>query len=231
MRFYGSAMPLSAYPGRLPPAAGRRSWQCHKIADGVSIARGRHGRAVRGDAACGQPRRLAAGQAGSGHGLRADRRAVRSSPPARTARARSSPPMSWMACCKLRARSAPTARSMWRTDADAAGGLRRRQGQFRRDVRGLRQRARGSRGAGGRCGRAACSCSSGSAATCRLPQNMVVAKEIEIRGTFRFHEEFGARGRPDQSRRVDVKPLLTRVYPISAKPSKPSRSPATATRR
>lgn len=24
-----------------------------------------------------------------------------------------------------------------------------------------------------------------------IPQNLVVAKEIEMRGTFRFHEEFG----------------------------------------
>ena len=48
-----------------------------------------------------------------------------------------------------------------------------------------------------------------------LPQNMIVAKEIEIRGTFRFHEEFGLAVDLINNRRADLKPLLTAVYPIS----------------
>lgn len=47
-----------------------------------------------------------------------------------------------------------------------------------------------------------------------LPQNMIVAKEIEIRGTFRFHEEFGLAVDLINNRRADLKPLLTAVYPI-----------------
>lgn len=47
-----------------------------------------------------------------------------------------------------------------------------------------------------------------------IPQNVVVAKEIEMRGTFRFHEEFGLAVDLINSRRVDVEPLLTGIYPI-----------------
>jgi len=47
-----------------------------------------------------------------------------------------------------------------------------------------------------------------------IPQNMVVAKEIEIRGTFRFHEEFGVAVDLINSRRVDLKALLSGIYPL-----------------
>jgi L-idonate 5-dehydrogenase len=42
-----------------------------------------------------------------------------------------------------------------------------------------------------------------------IPQNSVVAKEIEIRGTFRFHSEFALAVDLLNRRRVDVTPLLT----------------------
>jgi L-idonate 5-dehydrogenase len=45
-----------------------------------------------------------------------------------------------------------------------------------------------------------------------IPQNVVVAKEIEVRGTFRFHEEFGLAVDLINRRAVDVKPLLTGCY-------------------
>ena len=45
-----------------------------------------------------------------------------------------------------------------------------------------------------------------------VPQNTVVAKEIEVRGTFRFHEEFGLAVDLINRRAVDVKPLLTGCY-------------------
>lgn len=45
-----------------------------------------------------------------------------------------------------------------------------------------------------------------------IPQNTVVAKEIEVRGTFRFHEEFGLAVDLINRRAVDVKPLLTSCY-------------------
>ena len=45
-----------------------------------------------------------------------------------------------------------------------------------------------------------------------IPQNIVVAKEIEMRGTFRFHEEFGLAVDLINRRRVDLTPLLTGVF-------------------
>jgi L-idonate 5-dehydrogenase len=46
-----------------------------------------------------------------------------------------------------------------------------------------------------------------------IPQNMIVAKEIEMRGSFRFHEEFALAVDLINKRRVDLKPLLTEVLP------------------
>jgi len=48
-----------------------------------------------------------------------------------------------------------------------------------------------------------------------LPQNSIVAKEIEIRGSFRFHEEFGWATKLLSSGRVDVAPLVTDVFDVS----------------
>jgi L-idonate 5-dehydrogenase len=47
-----------------------------------------------------------------------------------------------------------------------------------------------------------------------IPQNMIVSKEIEIRGSFRFHEEFALAVDLINWKRVDLKPLLTEVLPI-----------------
>lgn len=47
-----------------------------------------------------------------------------------------------------------------------------------------------------------------------IPQNVVVAKEIEMKGTFRFHEEFGLAVDFINQRRVDLKPLLTGTFPL-----------------
>ncbi len=48
-----------------------------------------------------------------------------------------------------------------------------------------------------------------------IPQNMIVSKEIEIRGSFRFHEEFALAVDLINKRRVDLKPLLTEVVPLA----------------
>jgi L-idonate 5-dehydrogenase len=45
-----------------------------------------------------------------------------------------------------------------------------------------------------------------------IPQNVIVAKEIEIRGSFRFHEEFALAVNLINRRRVDVTPLLTDIF-------------------
>jgi L-idonate 5-dehydrogenase len=47
-----------------------------------------------------------------------------------------------------------------------------------------------------------------------IPQNLVVAKEIEIRGTFRFHGEFALAVDLINRRRVDLAPLLSGSYPL-----------------
>jgi L-idonate 5-dehydrogenase len=48
-----------------------------------------------------------------------------------------------------------------------------------------------------------------------VPLNQVVAKEITLRGTFRFHEEFAWAVDFIVSRRIDVRPLLTEVVPLA----------------
>ncbi len=47
-----------------------------------------------------------------------------------------------------------------------------------------------------------------------IPQNIVVSKEIDMRGSFRFHEEFGLAVDMINRKTVDVKPLLSSVYPL-----------------
>ena len=47
-----------------------------------------------------------------------------------------------------------------------------------------------------------------------LPMNLVVAKEIELRGTFRFHEEFALAVALIGGGLVDVMPLLTETVPL-----------------
>lgn len=47
-----------------------------------------------------------------------------------------------------------------------------------------------------------------------LPQNIVVGKEIEIRGSFRFHEEFALAVDLINARRVDVRPLISDTFPL-----------------
>ena len=47
-----------------------------------------------------------------------------------------------------------------------------------------------------------------------IPQNLIVSKEIEIHGSFRFHEEFALAVDMINRRRVDLKPLLTEVVPM-----------------
>lgn len=48
-----------------------------------------------------------------------------------------------------------------------------------------------------------------------MPQNTIVAKEIRLCGSFRFHEEFAFAARLISDKRVDLKPLITDVIPLS----------------
>jgi L-idonate 5-dehydrogenase len=47
-----------------------------------------------------------------------------------------------------------------------------------------------------------------------VPQNMVVAKELTICGSFRFHAEFALAVRLINERRVDLKPMVTQAFPL-----------------
>jgi L-idonate 5-dehydrogenase len=49
----------------------------------------------------------------------------------------------------------------------------------------------------------------------RLPTNALVAKELELRGTFRFHEEFALAIELLGKRLVDVKPLISATLPFT----------------
>lgn len=48
-----------------------------------------------------------------------------------------------------------------------------------------------------------------------IPQNVLVSKEIELCGSFRFHEEFAWAVELIGAKRVPLTPLLTGVYPIA----------------
>ena len=48
-----------------------------------------------------------------------------------------------------------------------------------------------------------------------LPINVLVAREFELRGTFRFHEEFALAAALIGSRRVDVRPLISATLPFT----------------
>ncbi|MGP6086401.1 L-idonate 5-dehydrogenase [Antarctobacter jejuensis] len=47
-----------------------------------------------------------------------------------------------------------------------------------------------------------------------LPVQAITAKELELRGSFRFHDEFFTAVEMMQSGRIDVKPLITQTVPL-----------------
>jgi L-idonate 5-dehydrogenase len=49
-----------------------------------------------------------------------------------------------------------------------------------------------------------------------MPINVLVAKEFELRGTFRFHEEFGLAAQLIGSKRVDLSRLITATLPFES---------------
>jgi L-idonate 5-dehydrogenase len=191
MRYYGSAM-------RTPHVQGAfrqeivviETWQAHKLADRVSDRR-RDGRAAVGGAAC-RARRAGPllGKQGAGHRLRADRRAAGHRRAARRRGAHRGD----------RRRRPPA--------AQGAEGRRRRALNVAEDPDGL-QRFSADKGTSTCCSRpAATSALRGAFDALRprgvivqvglggemtLPINTIVAKEFDLRGAFRFHEEFAWR--------------------------------------
>ncbi|MTJ81573.1 MAG: L-idonate 5-dehydrogenase [Telmatospirillum sp.] len=54
-----------------------------------------------------------------------------------------------------------------------------------------------------------------SGAEMTLPVNVVTAKELDLRGSYRFHEEFAQALTFLNSRLIDVRPLITASYPFT----------------
>lgn len=210
MRFYGSAMPTPHIQGAFRQSLVVEAWQCHKVADGVSI----------NEAAFGEPFAVtlhAVARAGS---LLGKRVLVTGCGPigalcvvaARAHGAREIVATDMVDAALAKAREVGADRTINVADQpDALGAFSANKGYF--DVH---FEASGS----GQAIRAGLEVLKprgvlvqlGLGADVSLPQNMVVAKEIEIKGTFRFHEEFGLAVDLINRRAVDVKPLLTGVY-------------------
>jgi L-idonate 5-dehydrogenase len=95
--------------------------------------------------------------------------------------------------------------------ADQLGAYATNKGYFDVQFRGVRQRTGGPLGLEVLKPRGIL-VQLGLGGDVSIPQNMVVAKEIEMRGTFRFHEEFGLAVDLINQKRVDLTSLLTGVF-------------------
>ena len=210
MRFYGSAMPMPHIQGAFRQRLVAEAWQCHKVADGVSINEAAFAEPFAVVLHARHPRRVPARQARSRDRLRADRRLGDHGRAAHGAREIVATDV--VAAVLEKARQVGADRAINVADApDQLGAYSANKGYFdvqfeasgnERAVRsGLEVlKPRGilvQLGLGG---------------DVSIPQNIVVAKEIEMRGTFRFHEEFGLAVDLINQKRVDLKPLLTGVF-------------------
>ncbi|OBZ94964.1 phosphoesterase [Pararhizobium polonicum] len=210
MRFYGSAMPMPHIQGAFRQRLVAESWQCHKVADGVSI----------NEAAFAEPFAVtlhAVNRAGS---LLGKRVLVTGCGPigalcilaARAHGAQEIVATDVMDAVLLKALEVGADRTInVATDGDALAAYSANKGYF--DVmfeasgneRAVRSgldvlKPRGilmQLGLGG---------------DVSIPQNLIVSKEIDMRGSFRFHEEFALAVDLINRRRVDVKPLLTGIF-------------------
>jgi L-idonate 5-dehydrogenase len=210
MRFYGSAMPMPHIQGAFRQRLVAEEWQCHKVNDGVSI----------NEAAFAEPFAVtlhAVARAGS---LLGKRVLVTGCGPigvltiiaARTHGAREIVATDMMDAVLKKAEQIGADRTINVTsEPERLGSYAANKGYF--DVhfeasgneRAIRAgldvlKPRGvlvQLGLGG---------------DVSIPQNTVVAKEIEVRGTFRFHEEFGLAVDLINRRAVDMRPLLTGCY-------------------
>jgi L-idonate 5-dehydrogenase len=212
MRFYGSAMPMPHIQGAFRQRLVAEAWQCHRIDDGVSI----------NEAAFAEPFAVtlhAVNRAGS---LLGKRVLVTGCGPigalcivaARVHGAAEVVATDVMDAVLVKAREIGADRTInVATDAGRLSAYGADKGTF--DVM---FEASGNESAV-RAGLEVLKprgvlVQLGLGGDISIPQNMVVAKEIEMRGTFRFHEEFGLAVDLINRRRVDLKPLLTGVFPL-----------------
>ena len=213
MRFYGSAMPMPHIQGAFRQRLVAEAWQCHKVSEGISI----------NEAAFAEPFAVtlhAVSRAGSLQGKRVlvtgcGPIGVLSIIAARLHGAREVVATDVMDAVLEKAKLIGADRTInVASEPDALNGYSANKGYFdvhfeasgnERAVRsGLEVlKPRGilvQLGLGG---------------DILLPQNTIVAKEIEMKGTFRFHEEFGQAVDLINQRRVDFSPLLSEIYPVA----------------
>lgn len=212
MRFYGSAMPMPHIQGAFRQRLVAEAWQCHRVADGVSI----------NEAAFAEPFAVtlhAVKRAGS---LLGKRVLITGCGPigaltilaARAHGAREIVATDVMDAVLVKAREIGADRTINVADhPEQLAAYSANKGSF--DVmfeasgneRALRAgldvlRPRGilmQLGLGG---------------DIAIPQNLIVSKEIDLRGSFRFHEEFGLAVDLISRKIVDVKPLLTGIFSL-----------------
>lgn len=213
MRFYGSAMPMPHIQGAFRQRLVAEAWQCHKVNEGISI----------NEAAFAEPFAVtlhAVSRAGSLQGKRVlvtgcGPIGVLSIIAARLHGAREVVATDVMDAVLEKAKLIGADRTInVVSEPDALNGYSANKGYFdvhfeasgnERAVRsGLEVlKPRGilvQLGLGG---------------DISLPQNTIVAKEIEMKGTFRFHEEFGQAVDLINQKRVDFSPLLSEIYPVA----------------
>lgn len=213
MRFYGSAMPMPHIQGAFRQRLVAEAWQCHKVNEGISI----------NEAAFAEPFAVtlhAVSRAGSLQGKRVlvtgcGPIGVLSIIAARLHGAREVVATDVMDAVLEKAKLIGADRAInVASEPDALNGYSANKGYFdvhfeasgnERAVRsGLEVlKPRGilvQLGLGG---------------DISLPQNTIVAKEIEMKGTFRFHEEFGQAVDLINQKRVDFSPLLSEIYPVA----------------
>lgn len=212
MRFYGSAMPMPHIQGAFRQELVAEAWQCHKVADGVSL----------NEAAMAEPFAVTLHGVNRAGPLTDKRVLVTGCGPigaltiiaARAHGAREIVATDVMGAVLIKALEVGADRVINVADnPEELSAFSANKGYFdvqfeasgnERAVRSglevLRPRSTVVQlGLGG---------------DVSIPQNIVVAKEIEMKGTFRFHEEFGLAVDFIGKRRVDLKPLLTGTFPL-----------------
>ncbi|NLS04983.1 L-idonate 5-dehydrogenase [Rhizobium sp. P32RR-XVIII] len=212
MRFYGSAMPMPHIQGAFRQRLVAEEWQCHKVAEGISI----------NEAALAEPFAVtlhAVARAGS---LLGKRVLVSGCGPigalaiiaARAHGAREIIASDVMDAVLKKALSIGADRAInVADDPQALDAYSTNKGYFDVQFEASGNESAVRSGLGVLKPRSTL-VQLGLGGDIAIPQNILVAKEIEMKGTFRFHEEFGLSVDLINARRVDLKPLLTGVFPL-----------------
>ncbi len=210
MRFYGSAMPMPHIQGAFRQRLVAEAWQCHKVADGISIQ----------EAAFAEPLAVTLHAVARAGALLGKRVLVTGCGPigvltimaARAHGAAEIVATDLVDNVLAKAKQAGADRTInVASNAAELEALSANKGSF--DVQ---FEASGSE----RAVRAglevlkprAILVQLGLGGDISIPQNLIVAKEIELKGTFRFHDEFALAVALINRRAIDPRPLLTGVF-------------------